>query len=76
MEVIAKRIADAFPDNKIIINLEGLMIDIKIIKEEPNTPFATGLSTGDYKAPSDWNTISSCDSMNEYKEFKIDDYIY
>ena len=30
METVAKRIAEVLPENKIIINLEGLMTDIKI----------------------------------------------
>ena len=76
METVAKRIAELLPENKIIINLEGLMTDIKIIKEESNVPFVTGLTTGDYKAPSDWATISSYDPENGYKEFKINDYLY
>jgi hypothetical protein len=76
METVAKRIAEVLPENKIIVNLEGLMTDIKIIKEEPNAPFVTGLTTGDYKAPSEWTTISSCDPINGYKEFKLNDYIY
>lgn len=76
MEIVAKRIAEVLPDNKIIVNLEGLMTDIKIIKEEPAVPFVTGLTTEDYKAPSDWSTISSCDLENGYKEFKLNDYLY
>lgn len=76
METVAKRIAEVLPENKIIVNLEGLMTDIKIIKEESNVPFVTGLTTGDYKAPSDWTTISSYDPENGYKEFKLNDYIY
>lgn len=76
METVAKRIAEALPENKIIINLEGLMTDIKIIKEESATPFVTGLTTGDYKAPSEWTTISSYDPENGYKEFKLNDYLY
>ena len=76
METVAKRIAEVLPANKIIINLEGLMTDIKVIKEDSNTPFVTGLTTEDYKAPSDWVTISSCDPVNGYKEFKLDDYLY
>ena len=77
METVAKRIAEVLPENKIIVNLEGLMTDIKIIKEESATPFATGLTTegykapsGDYIAPSDWATISNT------KEFKLNDYLY
>ena len=76
METVAKKIAEALPENKIIINLEGLMTDIKIIKEEPATTFVTGLTTGDYKAPSEWTTISSYDPENGYKEFKLNDYLY
>lgn len=77
METVAKRIAEVLPENKIIVNLEGLMTDIKIIKEESVTPFVTGLTTegykapsGDYIAPSDWTTISNT------KEFKLNDYLY
>lgn len=76
IETVAKRIAEVLPENKIIINLEGLVTDIKILKEEPNIPFVTGLTTGDYKAPSDYITISSTDPENDYKEFKLNDYIY
>ena len=52
------------------------MVDIKIIKEEPSNTFVTGLATRDYKTHSDWNTISSHDSENDFKEIKINDYIY
>ena len=76
IETVAKRIEEVLPENKIIVNLEGLMTDIKIIKEEPVAPFVTGLTTGDYKAPLDWITISSHDPKNEYKEFKLNDYLY
>ena len=85
METVAKRIAEALPDNKIIVNLEDLMIDIKIIKEKPAVPFVTGLTTesykapsGDYIAPSDYTTISSYDPENgcQVKEFKLNDYLY
>ena len=76
IETVAERIAEVLPDNRIIVNLEGLMTDIKIIKEEPATTFVTGLTTGDYKAPSDWTTISSYDPENGYKEFKLNDYLY
>ena len=76
METVAKRIAEVLPENKIIINLEGLMTDIKIIKEEPNAPFVTGLNTGDYNSTGksaqglEWTTTSNT------KEFKLNDYIY
>ena len=76
MEIVAKRIAEVLPENKIIINLEGLVTDIKILKEESNIPFVTGLTTGDYKPSPSWTTISSTDPENGYKEFKLNDYIY
>lgn len=74
MEIVAKRIAEVLPENKIIINLEGLMTDIKIIKEEPQFP--TILNGGDYNSTGkstqalDWTTTSNT------KEFKINDYLY
>ena len=74
METVAKRIAEVLPENKIIINLEGLMTDIKIIKEEPQFP--TILNGGDYHSTGksiqilDWTTTSNA------KEFKLNDYIY
>lgn len=76
MKTVAKRIAEVLPANKIILNLEGLVTDIKIIKEDSNVPFVTGLTTEDCKAPSDYITISSCDPINGYKEFKLNDYVY
>lgn len=74
METVAKRIAEVLPENKIIINLEGLMTDIKIIKEEPQFP--TILNGGDYNSTGksaqglEWTTTSNT------KEFKLNDYIY
>ena len=71
---IAKRIAEVLPENKIIVNLEGLMTDIKIIKEEPQFP--TILNGGDYNSTGksaqglEWTTTSNT------KEFKLNDYIY
>ena len=76
IETEAKRIAEVLPDNKIMVNLEGLVTDIKIIKEELTTPFVTGLTTEDYKALSNWTTISSCGSEDGYKEVRLNDYIY
>ena len=75
METVAKRIAEVLPDNKIIINLEGLMTDIKVIKEEPLFP-TIQINGGDYNSTGksaqtlDWTTTSNA------KEFKINDYIY
>ena len=74
METIAKRIAEKFPNNKIIVNMEGLITDIKIIKEEPQFPVI--LNGGDYNSTGkstqalDWTTTSNT------KEFKLNDYIY
>lgn len=74
METVAKRIAEVLPENKIVINLEGLMTDIKIIKEEPQFPVI--LNGGDYHSTGkstqalDWTTTSNT------KEFKLNDYIY
>ena len=74
MGTIAKRIAEVLPENKIIVNLEGLMTDIKIIKEEPQFP--TILNGGDYNSTGksaqglEWTTTSNT------KEFKLNDYIY
>lgn len=74
METVAKRIAEVLPENKIIVNLEGLMTDIKIIKEESQFPAI--LNGGDYHSTGkstqtlDWTTTSNT------KEFKLNDYIY
>ena len=74
METVAKRIAEVLPENKIIINLEGLMTDIKVIKEEPTFPAI--LNGGDYNStgtnfpPLEYTT--TCNT----KEFKLNDYIY
>ena len=53
-EHVAKRVAEQFPNNKFIMNLEGLITDIKIIKED--VPFVTGLTTADYTPPTSWTT--------------------
>lgn len=72
-ECVAKRIAEEFPDNKFIMNLEGLITDIKIIKED--VPFATGLTTADYIPPASWTT-ASWSPEEGYKELKVNDYLY
>lgn len=73
LEIVAKQIADEFPDNKFIANIEGMLTDIKIIKKDK--PFVTGLTTADYTPPTSWTTASS--SIEEdYKELKVNDYLY
>ena len=72
-EQVARRVAEVFPNNKFIMNLEGLITDIKIIKED--IPFVTGLTTADYTPPSSWTT-SSWSPEEGYKELKVNDYIY
>lgn len=72
-EHVARRVAEQFPNNKFIMNLEGLITDIKIIKED--VPFVTGLTTADYMPPTSWTT-SSLSSEEGYKELKINDYLY
>jgi hypothetical protein len=77
METVAKRIAEVLPENKIIVNLEGLMTDIKIIKEDSAIPFVTGLTTESYKAPSgDYKATLDYITTSNTKEFKLNDYIY
>ena len=72
-ESVARRVAEQFPNNKFIMNLEGLITDIKIIKED--IPFVTGLTTGDYTPPTSWTT-SSWSPEEGYKELKVNDYLY
>ena len=72
-ERVAKRVAEEFPNNKFIINLEGLITDIKIIKED--VPFVTGLTTADYTPPASWTT-ASWSPEEGYKELKVNDYLY
>ena len=72
-EQVAKRMAEEFPKNKFIMNLEGLITDIKIIKED--VPFVTGLTTADYTPPTSWTT-TSWSPEEGYEELKVNDYIY
>ena len=77
METVAKRVAEEFPDNKIIINMEGLITDIKIMKEEPPFP-AIQLNGGDYNSTGRpyFQDIGITTSNVDTKEFKLNDYIY
>lgn len=72
-EQVAKCVAEQFPNNKFIMNLEGLITDIKIIKED--IPFVTGLTTADYTPPTSWTT-SSWSPEEGYEELKVNDYLY
>ena len=72
-EQVARRVAEVFPNNKFIMNLEGLITDIKIIKED--IPFVTGLTTADYTPPTSWTT-SSWSPEEGYEELRVNDYIY
>ena len=72
-ENVARHVAEQFPNNKFIINLEGLITDIKIIKED--VPFVTGLTTADYTPPTS-RTTSSWSPEEGYKELKVNDYLY
>lgn len=72
-EQVARRMAEQFPNNKFIMNLEGLITDIKIIKED--VPFVTGLTTTDYTPPAS-GTIASWSPEEGYKELKVNDYLY
>ena len=72
-EHVARRMAEQFPNNKFIMNLEGLITDIKIIKED--VPFVTGLTTADYTPPAS-RTTASWSPEEGYKELKVNDYLY
>ena len=74
MGILAKRVAEEFPDNKIIVNMEGLITHIKIIKEEPQFP--TILNGGDYSSTGKSSQALEWTTTSNTKEFRLNDYIY